>query len=131
MDSWNTYEKLGSPEGDISLAMSVILLSLSPKSNAVYLADKESQKFAKKYSSEQPPKHILNSPTKLMDRFGYGAGYEYDHDSKVGFSGQNYFPDGFKRPIFYYPVERGYERELKKRITYFSKLRNKFQNNGN
>ena len=131
LDSWNTYEKLGSPEGDIALAMSVILLSLSPKSNAVYLADKESQKFAKKYSSEQPPKHILNSPTKLMDRFGYGAGYEYDHDSKVGFSGQNYFPDGFKRPIFYYPVERGYERELKKRITYFSKLRNKFQNNGN
>ena len=131
LDSWNTYEKLGSPEGDISLAMSVILLSLSPKSNAVYLADKESQKFARKYSSEQPPKHILNSPTKLMDRFGYGAGYEYDHDSKVGFSGQNYFPDGFKRPIFYYPVERGYERELKKRITYFSKLRNKFQNNGN
>ena len=131
LDSWNSYEKLGSPEGDIALAMSVILLSLSPKSNAVYLADKESQKFAKKYSSEQPPKHILNSPTKLMDRFGYGAGYEYDHDSKVGFSGQNYFPDGFKRPIFYYPVERGYERELKKRITYFSKLRNKFQNNGN
>ena len=131
LDSWNTYEKLGSPEGDISLAMSVILLSLSPKSNAVYLADKESQKFAKKYNSEQPPKHILNSPTKLMDRFGYGAGYEYDHDSKIGFSGQNYFPDGFKRPIFYYPVERGYERELKKRITYFSKLRNKFQNNGN
>ena len=77
------------------------------------------------------PSENLNSPTKLMDRFGYGAGYEYDHDSKIGFSGQNYFPDGFKRPIFYYPVERGYERELKKRITYFSKLRNKFQNNGN
>ena len=131
LDSWNSYEKLGSPEGDIALAMSVILLSLSPKSNAVYLADKESQKFAKKYSSQQPPKHILNSPTKLMDTFGYGAGYKYDHDSKVGFSGQNYFPDGFRRPIFYYPVERGYERELKKRITYFSKLRNKFQNNGN
>ena len=82
LDSWNTYEKLGSPEGDIALAMSVITLSLSPKSNAVYLADKESQKFAKKYSSEQPPKHILNSPTKLMDRFGYGTGYEYDHDFK-------------------------------------------------
>ena len=125
LDSWSSFEKLGSPEGDIALAMSVIALSLSPKSNAVYLAEKKSKKFAKKYSSEQPPKHILNSPTALMDTFGYGVGYKYDHDSKDGFSGQNYFPDGFKRPIFYYPVERGYERELKKRISYFSKLRNK------
>ena len=125
LDSWSSYEKLGSPEGDIALAMSVIALSLSPKSNAVYFAEKESKKFAKKYNSEQPPKHILNSPTALMDTFGYGVGYKYDHDSKGGFSGQNYFPDGFKRPIFYYPVERGYERELKKRISYFSKLRNK------
>ncbi|MFL2803179.1 MAG: replication-associated recombination protein A [Paracoccaceae bacterium] len=125
LDSWSSYEKLGSPEGDIALAMSVIALSLSPKSNAVYLAEKESKKFAKKHNSEQPPKHILNSSTALMDTFGYGVGYKYDHDSKGGFSGQNYFPDGFKRTIFYHPVERGYERELKKRISYFSKLRNK------
>ena len=127
LDSWRSYERLGSPEGDIALVMSVIALSLSPKSNSVYLAEKESQKFAKKYSAEQPPRHILNSPTALMDSFGYGLGYKYDHDFQGGFSGQNYFPDGIKRPIFYHPIERGYERELKKRVLYFSKLRNKIQ----
>ena len=124
LNSWNSFEKLGSPEGEIALVMSVILLSLSPKSNSVYVAEKESQKFAKKHNSEQPPKHILNSPTSLMNTFGYGIGYKYDHDIKGGFSGQNYFPDGFNRPVFYHPIERGYERELKKRILYFSKLRN-------
>ena len=127
LDSWRSYERLGSPEGDIALVMSVIALSLSPKSNSVYLAEKESQKFAKKYSAEQPPRHILNSPTALMESFGYGLGYKYDHDFQGGFSGQNYFPDGIKRPIFYHPIERGYERELKKRVLYFSKLRNKIQ----
>ena len=127
LDSWRSYERLGSPEGDIALVMSVIALSLSPKSNSVYLAEKESQKFAKKYSAEQPPRHILNSPTALMDSFGYGLGYKYDHDFQGGFSGQNYFPDGIKRPIFYHPIERGYERELKKRVLYFSRLRNKIQ----
>ena len=127
LDSWRSYERLGSPEGDIALVMSVIALSLSPKSNSVYLAEKESQKFAKKYSAEQPPRHILNSPTALMESFGYGLGYKYDHDFQGGFSGQNYFPDGIKRPIFYHPIERGYERELKKRVLYFSRLRNKIQ----
>ena len=119
MDSWRSYERLGSPEGDIALVMSVIALSLSPKSNSVYLAEKESQKFAKKHSSKQPPRHILNSPTALMDSLGYGLGYKYDHDFKAGFSGQNYFPDGIKRPIFYHPIERGYERELKKEFYIF------------
>ena len=131
LDSWRSYERLGSPEGDIALVMSVIALSLSPKSNSVYLAEKESQKFAKKHNTEQPPRHILNSPTALMDSFGYGLGYKYDHDLKGGFSGQNYFPDGIKRPIFYHPIERGYERELKKRVLYFSRLRNKIQQSDN
>ena len=131
LDSWRSYERLGSPEGDIALVMSVIALSLSPKSNSVYLAEKESQKFAKKHNTEQPPRHILNSPTALMDSFGYGLGYKYDHDLKGGFSGQNYFPDGIKRPIFYHPIERGYERELKKRVSYFSRLRNKIQQSDN
>ena len=131
LDSWRSYERLGSPEGDIALVMSVIALSLSPKSNSVYLAEKESQKFAKKHSSKQPPRHILNSPTALMDSLGYGLGYKYDHDFKAGFSGQNYFPDGIKRPIFYHPIERGYERELKKRVLYFSRLRNKILQSDN
>ena len=131
LDSWRSYERLGSPEGDIALVMSVIALSLSPKSNSVYLAEKESQKFAKKHNTEQPPRHILNSPTALMKSFGYGLGYKYDHDFKAGFSGQNYFPDGIKRPIFYHPIERGYERELKKRVLYFSRLRNKIQQSDN
>ena len=131
LDSWRSYERLGSPEGDIALVMSVIALSLSPKSNSVYLAEKESQNFAKKHNTEQPPRHILNSPTALMDSFGYGLGYKYDHDFKAGFSGQNYFPDGIKRPIFYHPIERCYERELKKRVLYFSRLRNKIQQSDN
>ena len=131
LDSWRSYERLGSPEGDIALVMSVIALSLSPKSNSVYLAEKESQKFAKKHNAVQPPRHILNSPTALMDSLGYGLGYKYDHDFKAGFSGQNYFPDGIKRPIFYHPIERGYERELKKRVSYFSRLRNKIQQSDN
>ena len=131
LDSWRSYERLGSPEGDIALVMSVIALSLSPKSNSVYLAEKESQKFAKKHNAVQPPRHILNSPTALMDSLGYGLGYKYDHDFKAGFSGQNYFPDGIKRPIFYHPIERGYERELKKRVLYFSRLRNKIQQSDN
>ena len=131
LDSWRSYERLGSPEGDIALVMSVIALSLSPKSNSVYLAEKESQKFAKKHSTKQPPRYILNSPTALMDSLGYGLGYKYDHDFKAGFSGQNYFPDGIKRPIFYHPIERGYERELKKRVLYFSRLRNKILQSDN
>ncbi|MFL2790503.1 MAG: replication-associated recombination protein A [Paracoccaceae bacterium] len=127
LDSWATYDKLGPPEGDISLVMAVIFLSLSPKSNAVYLAEKDSQKFAKRYHSDPPPKHLINAATNLMNKFGYGHGYEYDHDTKSGFSGQNYFPVGMKRQLFYHPVDRGLEREFKKRISYFSKLRSSLE----
>ena len=84
---------------------------------------KDSQKFAKRYHSDPPPKHLINAATNLMNKFGYGHGYEYDHDTKSGFSGQNYFPVGMKRQLFYHPVDRGLEREFKKRISYFSKLR--------
>ena len=127
LDGWSAYERLGAPEGDISLVMVVIFLSLSPKSNAVYLAEKDSVKFAKKHHSAQTPKHMVNSATNLMDSFGYGHGYKYDHDTETGFSGQNYFPEGMKRQLFYHPVNRGDEREFKKRLSYFAKLRDHLQ----
>ena len=123
LDSWSSYERLGPPDGDISLVMAVLFLSLSPKSNAVYKAEQYSVKYAKKHHSELPPKHIVNAATSLMNEFGYGQSYEYDHDTKAGFSGQNYFPEGMKRQLFYHPVDRGQERELKKRLAYFTKLR--------
>ncbi|WP_272009717.1 replication-associated recombination protein A [Roseovarius sp. ZX-A-9] len=123
LDAWETYERLGSPEGELALGQAVIYLALAPKSNAGYAGFKAAMREAKKTGSEPPPKHILNAPTKLMKDEGYGAGYAYDHDAEDGFSGQNYFPDGMKRPVLYQPVERGFERELKKRSDYFAKLR--------
>lgn len=87
------------------------------------MAWKAAKRAAKRTGSEPPPKHILNAPTKLMKQEGYGAGYAYDHDAEDGFSGQNYFPDGMEREAFYAPVERGFERELAKRVAYFEKLR--------
>ena len=123
LHAWETYERLGSPEGELALAQAVTYLALAPKSNAGYAAYKAAMREAKKTGSEPPPKHILNAPTKLMKDQGYGDGYAYDHDAEDGFSGQNYFPDGMTRPVLYQPVERGFERELKKRLTYFSKLR--------
>ena len=125
LDAWETYERLGSPEGELALAQAVTFLALSPKSNAVYVGYKEAMRLAKKTGSKPPPKHILNAPTALMKDQGYGAGYDYDHDAEDGFSGQNYFPDDVKRPVLYQPVERGFERELKKRLDYFVKLRAK------
>ena len=125
LDAWNTYERLGSPEGELALAQAVIYLALAPKSNAGYTAYKQSAVAAKKTGSEPPPKHILNAPTKLMEEQGYGDGYLYDHDSEDAFSGQNYFPDGMKRGVYYTPVERGFERELKKRVEWFAGLRAK------
>ncbi|GAA6166124.1 replication-associated recombination protein A [Pelagimonas sp. KU-00592-HH] len=125
LQSWETYERLGSPEGELALAQAVLYLALAPKSNAGYAAYKEAMRTAKKTGSEPPPKHILNAPTRLMEEQGYGAGYQYDHDAEDGFSGQNYFPDGLKRPVIYTPVERGFERELKRRLDYFSNLRSK------
>ncbi|MFN3210839.1 MAG: replication-associated recombination protein A [Roseovarius sp.] len=123
LQSWETYERLGSPEGELALAQAVTYLALAPKSNAAYVAYKAAMKAAKKTGSEPPPKHILNAPTGLMKEQGYGAGYAYDHDAEDGFSGQNYFPDTMERPELYKPVERGFERELGKRVAYFAKLR--------
>ena len=125
LQSWETYERLGSPEGELALAQAVTYLALAPKSNATYVAYKAARNAAKQTGSEPPPKHILNGATSLMKDQGYGAGYAYDHDAEDGFSGQNYFPDTMNRPEFYVPVERGHERELKRRVDYFAKLRAK------
>ena len=119
LDAWALYERLGSPEGELALAQAVIYLALAPKSNAGYAAYKAARAEAKKTGSLMPPAHILNAPTRLMKDQGYGAGYAYDHDAEDGFSGQNYFPEGMKRPVLYTPVERGFERELKKRLDWF------------
>ena len=123
LDSWQTYERLGSPEGELALAQAVVYLALAPKSNGVYVAYKAARAAARETGSLMPPKHILNAPTRLMKDIGYGSGYAYDHDAEDGFSGQDYFPEGMKRPVWYAPPERGFERELKKRIDYFAKLR--------
>jgi len=127
LESWNTYERLGSPEGELALAQAVTYLALAPKSNAGYVAYKAARVAAKATGSEPPPKHILNAPTKLMKDQGYGDGYAYDHDAEDGFSGQNYFPETMKRGVYYQPLERGFERELKRRLDYFVKLRSKRQ----
>ncbi|WP_209509893.1 MULTISPECIES: replication-associated recombination protein A [unclassified Ruegeria] len=123
LQSWETYERLGSPEGELALAQALVYLALAPKSNGAYVGYKAAMRLAKQSGSEPPPKHILNAPTSLMKDQGYGAGYSYDHDAEDGFSGQNYFPETMKRPDLYQPVERGFERELKKRLDYFAKLR--------
>jgi len=127
LEAWQIYERLGSPEGELALAQAVIYLSLAPKSNAGYAAYKNAMSAAKKTGSEPPPKHILNAPTGLMKDLGYGDGYAYDHDAENAFSGQNYFPDGMKRGVYYSPVDRGFERELKKRVEFFARLRGKKQ----
>lgn len=120
---WQTYERLGSPEGDLAIMQLVAYLATAPKSAGVYKAMHKAFDLAKQTGSLMPPKHILNAPTKLMKQLGYHEGYIYDQDLEDGFSGQNYFPDGMKRVKLYYPVERGFEREIKKRIEYFDKLR--------
>ena len=125
LHAWESYERLGSPEGELALAQAVVYLALAPKSNAVYVAFKAAKEAARKTGSEPPPKHILNAPTKMMAEQGYGAGYAYDHDAEDGFSGQNFFPDSLPRTQFYKPVERGFERDLAKRVAYFDKLREK------
>ena len=123
MAAWQAYERLGTPEGELALAQAVIYLGTAPKSNAAYKAYGQATKAAKQTGSLSPPMHILNAPTKLMKSLGYGSGYAYDHDADDGFSGQNYFPDGLRRQEFYQPVERGFEREVRKRLDYWSKLR--------
>ena len=127
VDAWETYERLGSPEGELALAQAVAYLALAPKSNAGYVAYKAARAAAKKTGSRPPPMHIVNAPTQVMKDLGHGAGYEYDHDAEDGFSGQSYFPDGMDRESYYAPVERGFEHELKKRLDYFEKLRAKRQ----
>lgn len=119
------YERLGSPEGELAIAQCVAYLATAPKSNAVYKAYKEALKVAAETSSLSPPKHILNAPTKLMQEQGYGEGYQYDHDVEDGFSGQNYFPEEMARQRFYQPIERGFERDILKRLAYFDALRQK------
>ena len=121
--AWETYERLGTPEGELALAQCVIYLATAPKSNAGYAAYGAATRAAKETGSLMPPKHILNAPTKLMKEIGYGAGYEYDHATEAGFSGQNYFPDDMPRQVFYAPVERGFEREIGKRLEYWARLR--------
>ncbi|CFX02640.1 Replication-associated recombination protein A [Candidatus Filomicrobium marinum] len=122
----DTFDFLGSPEGELALAQATIYLATAPKSNGAYVAYKAAMRAAKAHGSLSPPKVILNAPTKLMEDEGYGSGYEYDHDAPDGFSGQNYFPDEMgQRPKFYDPPERGFERDLRKRLSYWEGLRKK------
>lgn len=120
----DAFDFLGSPEGELALAEAVIYVATAPKSNANYVAFKAAMRAAKEHGSLSPPKTILNAPTKLMEEEGYGSDYLYDHDQPDAFSGQNYFPDEFrKRPQYYDPPERGFEREIRKRLDYWAKLR--------
>jgi len=121
--AWETYERLGSPEGELALAQLVVHLATAPKSNAVYAGWKQAQAAARETGSLAPPAHILNAPTKMMRELGYGAGYEYDHDAEEGFSGQNYFPDGMARPRYYTPTGRGAEAEIAARLAAWAKRR--------
>ncbi len=125
--AWDSYERLGSPEGDLAVAGLVVYLATAPKSNSLEVAWNTVREVARETATLMPPKHILNAPTRLMRELGYNQGYQYDPDTKAGFSGQNYFPDGMERPTFYRPNERGYEREIKKRLDYWAALRRKLQ----
>lgn len=125
LSAWDTYERLGSPEGELTIAQAVVYLATAPKSNALYVGFGAAKRAAKETGSLMPPMHILNAPTKLMKQLGYGSGYDYDHDAEDGFSGQNYFPDTMKRQQFYRPVERGFERDIQKRLEYWQRLREK------
>ncbi len=123
ISTWQVFERLGSPEGDLSIAQLVIYLSTCPKSNSAYKAWNNVKSFVKEHPYASPPMSILNAPTKLMKDIGYGKGYIYDHNSADAFSGQNCFPENVNRETFYQPVERGYEREIKKRLDWWNKLR--------
>ncbi len=119
----DAYDYLGSPEGELALAQACVYLATAPKSNGVYVAYKAAMRAAKEHGSLLPPKHILNAPTKLMKSEGYGSGYAYDHDAPDAFSGQDYFPEALGRQNFYDPPDRGFEREIRKRLDYWQKLR--------
>jgi putative ATPase len=119
----DAYDFLGSPEGELAIAQAVLYLATAPKSNAAYLAYGQAMQVAKEAGSLLPPKHILNAPTRLMQQEGYGRGYAYDHDEPDAFSGQDYFPEVLGRHTFYDPPDRGFEREIRKRLEYWAKLR--------
>jgi putative ATPase len=121
--AWEAFERLGSPEGELALVQCVIYLATAPKSNAAYMAEKSAKKAARDTGSLTPPMHILNAPTSMMKDMGYGDGYQYDHNEETGFSGQNYFPDGMARKNFYSPKDKGFEREIAKRLDYWNNLR--------
>ena len=121
----DVYDFLGSPEGELALAQAVIYLATAPKSNATYVAFGAARGAARETGSLMPPMHILNAPTRLMRDLGYGKGYEYDHESPEAFSGQNYFPESMPRRPFYRPTERGFEREVAKRLEYWQRLRDR------
>jgi putative ATPase len=123
--AWETFERMGSPEGELALAQLVVHLATAPKSNAVYQAFNEAMRAARETGSLMPPKHILNAPTKLMQEIGYGAGYAYDHEAEGGFSGQDYFPEEMGRRIFYRPTDRGAEAAIAERLARFAELRRK------
>jgi putative ATPase len=125
LDAWATYERLGSPEGELALAEAVIYLALAPKSNAAYTAFAAARAAAQRTGSLTPPKHILNAPTRWMKSEGFGAGYVYDHDTETGVSGQEYFPEGMTREVFYVPSRRGAEQELRRALDYSSTVRKK------
>jgi putative ATPase len=119
----DAYDFLGSPEGELAIAQAVIYVATAPKSNAAYVAYKAAMQAARTHGSLMPPKTILNAPTKLMKGEGYGAGYRYDHDEPDAFSGQDYFPEAMGRQTFYEPVDRGFERDIRKRLEWWAKLR--------
>lgn len=123
--AWQAYERLGLPEGELAMAQACTYLATAPKSNASYMALKAAKRAAKETGSLMPPKHAMNAPTKLMKAEGYNLGYQYDHDTPEGFAGQNYFPDDLPRQNFYNPPERGFERDIKKRLEYWEKRRKK------
>ena len=125
LSAWQIYERMGSPEGDIAITELVIYLATAPKSISAYKAQSASYSSARNTGSLMPPKNILNAPTKMMKNMGYGDGYVYDPETESGCSGQNCFPDGMKRESFYHPVERGFEREIKKRFDYWNSFRKK------
>ncbi|MFQ6777927.1 MAG: replication-associated recombination protein A [Alphaproteobacteria bacterium] len=131
ISAWQAYERLGSPEGDLALTELVIYLGTAPKSTANYRAQKAAYDIAKSSGSLPPPKNILNAPTKFMQNIGYGHGYIYEPDTKTGFSGQNCFPEKMSRQKFYNPIERGFEREIKKRVEYWDKLRQEINKQNN
>lgn len=119
------FEVLGSPEGELALAQAAVYLALSPKSNALYMAYNQSRQKASATTHLSPPLKLLNPINKTLKELGWGKDYKYDHDESSSFSGQNYFPDLLERQSFYHPKERGFEREMKKRIQYFEGLRKK------